>query len=106
MSKGKSLAAAAVRIGVTRKTIYNWASEHPEFAEAIQAAKEASLVYWEDLAEQAIRGEIAGNASIFNFQMKNRFRDDYQDSTAMQLSGGEDPLKFENKHTISFVLPE
>lgn len=106
MSTGKSLAGAAVHIGVTRATLYNWARDNEEFRQAIEDAQEACMAYWEELAHQAVLGEIPGNASIMNFQLKNRFRKDYQDSTAMTLSGGDDPLKIDEKRTIEFILPE
>lgn len=106
MAEGKSLAAAAAQLRVARSTFYEWAKNHPEMAEAVAIGKDLSLAYWEQLAHDTATGESNGNASVLNFQMKNRFRNDYTDSQDLRLSGGEDPIKSESMHTIQFVLPD
>lgn len=104
MSQGKSLARVASDLGVARSTIYEWAQNHEEFADAIELGRDMALAHWEDMAYEVAK-EGKGNAAVLNFQMKNRFRRDYQDSTSMTLSGGDDPIKTENKHTIEFIMP-
>jgi hypothetical protein len=106
MAAGKSLAAAAAQIRVARSTFYEWAKEYPDMAEAVAIGKDLSLAYWEQLAHDTATGESNGNASVLNFQMKNRFRNDYTDSQDLRLSGGEDPIRSESMHTIKFVLPD
>lgn len=106
MAEGKSLAAVSAELRIARSTLYEWARDNPDFAEAIAIGKDLALAYWEEIGLKASTGEISGNASIYNFSMKNRFRQDYQDSSAMTLSGGEDPLKVEEKRVIEFIMPE
>jgi len=105
MSEGKSLAAVAKAIGVTRKTLYDWAAKHDEFADAIEAGKDMSLAFWEDQAMDVAFGVNSGNASVLNFQMKNRFRSDYQDTIDNRISGGDGPA-VQSEHTIKFVMPD
>lgn len=105
MAQGKSLAAAAAQLRIARSTFYEWAKNHPEMAEAVAIGKDLSLAYWEQLAHDTATGDSNGNASVLNFQMKNRFRNDYTDSQDLRLSGGEDPIKSESLHKIEFVLP-
>lgn len=106
MAQGKSLAAAASQLRIARSTFYEWAKNHPEMAEAVAIGKDLSLAYWEQLAHDTATGESNGNASVLNFQMKNRFRNDYTDSQDLRLSGGDDPIRSESMHTIQFVLPD
>ncbi len=105
MAEGRSLAAFAAKLRVTRQTLYNWARQHEDFAEAMAIGKDLAQAKWEEIAmNTAIDGK--GNAAVINFQMKNRFRNDYVDSSAMTLAGGEDPLEINETHVIKFIMPE
>src|SRR5690606_36917391 len=85
---GKSKAQIARSLGVTRETIDIWAREHQEFSDAIKIARDLSLAWWEDKGQEAITlGPKEFNATAFIFQMKNRFRDEYRDSSSHEVTG-------------------
>jgi DNA-binding XRE family transcriptional regulator len=80
MSEGKSQTAFAGKIGITRGTINDWADEHPEFAESLEIAKAKCQAYWEDLGQAYLVEDYQGskiNAQIYQFNMRNRFKEDY-----------------------------
>ena len=76
MSKGKSLTAFSAKIGVTKKTVYNWEKRHPEFERALALAKAACEAWWEEAGQN---GMFMGGpdqpfqASIWKFFMGARF---------------------------------
>jgi hypothetical protein len=85
-AQGKSKAQMASAIGVVRNTLDSWAKKYPEFAQAMQAAQELSLAWWETTGQQnMIRSGF--NATAYIFQMKNRFREDYRDTVNQEVTG-------------------
>jgi len=84
--KGKSKAQIAAGLDVSRQTLDNWAAVHPEFLDAVKAARDLALAWWEDQGQTGLTAEKF-NATAFIFQVKNRFRDDYADRTAHELTG-------------------
>jgi hypothetical protein len=85
-SEGKSRAQIAAAIGVDRDTLREWAKQYPEFSVAIKGAKELELAWWEN-AGQINMTRQGFNATAFIFQMKNRFREDYRDTQALEHTG-------------------
>ena|SRR5665213_3136 len=78
LSEGKSLAAVCVQIGICRPTLYVWKETHPDFANALNFGMQQSQLYWENLGQNGISGDIKGFGSApWIFTMKSRFRDDY-----------------------------
>lgn len=78
LSRGKSLAAVCVAIGVCRKTLYNWRDTHPDFADALNFGLQKAQEKWEEIGEKGIEGEIKNfQGSPWMFTMKSRFRADY-----------------------------
>ena len=83
MKAGYSFKAFAGRIGVTRKTLYDWLEDDDkkEFKEAYDVGKSACLLFWEQIGLSGTLGDsrIKGynpkkfNATAWIFQMKNRF---------------------------------
>lgn len=106
MSEGHSVAGFARELKVARCTIYQWAKDHPEFADALRVATDASLAWWEDRQRNASVGEIPANASVMNFAMRNRFKRDYADNNNVVISGGDSPLEVDHNHTVEFIVPE
>lgn len=84
--KGKSKAQIAAALDVSRQTLDAWTKAHPEFLDAINAARDLAQAWWEDQGQTGLYAERF-NATAFIFQMKNRFRDDYADATAVKHSG-------------------
>jgi transposase-like protein len=80
LSTGKSIAALAHLLGVCRETIYEWRDKHPEYARALKKGRDACQLYWEDIGQEGIQGDIKNfSATAWMFTMKNRFRDDYKE---------------------------
>lgn len=92
--EGKSKAQMAATLGVCRQTLDNWCDAHEEFLDAVNQAREFALVWWEDLGQKMVK-ENTGNATMFIFQTKNRFPNDYRDKREIEatVSTHEDALK-------------
>jgi len=75
MEKGFSFESFCGVVFVNQDTLYEWAKRHPEFAIAKQIAFERNRLFWEKVGIQAVLGKIDKvNASIWIFNMKNRFQ--------------------------------
>jgi hypothetical protein len=48
MAKGLPAEAAAIRIGITARSLFNWQGQHPEFLHAIQEGQQRSQLWRED----------------------------------------------------------
>ena len=84
--EGLSLTGFAVKLGVSKQTVYNWMDEHPEFMDAIEKARAAAQEWWEAaLRTQTMTGK--GNATAAIFAMKNQFPDDYRDRREVDIDG-------------------
>jgi len=100
MSQGASKTAVAAAIGITPKTLRNWAKDarNEGLQEAIELGMAASQAWWEKLGRDGITGQLDGkfNASAWIFTMKCRFREDWSDiqivenrSPAQEMSDAE-----------------
>jgi len=84
MSNGLSYESFAGVVGTAKQTIYDWEKAHPEFLDAKQRAFALSQVFWEQKGidglfstsesdEDGNRSSKSINASVWIFNMKNRF---------------------------------
>ncbi len=88
MAEGFSFESFAAVIKVTRSTLYEWVSAQPDFSDAKQRGFEASRLTWEQIGRDiAKKGE--GNATAFIFNMKNRFREDWNDKQTIEHQGAK-----------------
>lgn len=84
MAEGKSLAAVAKEIGVSRKILNDWMIRHEEFREACNIGKDAAQEWWEKLAVLVATGRHdetpykKANHGMIQFLMSRRFPDYYQ----------------------------
>ena len=86
MSQGYSITAFAGSIQVSRQTVYQWAEDHPEFSDALNVARSASALWWENrLRDVAEKNE--GNATAAIFGLKNRAADEWRDKQSHEHSG-------------------
>lgn len=86
LGEGFTLASWAGSIGVSRDTVYEWASVYPEFSDAIKKGRAKGQAIWEKrLANQAITG--AGNTAAIIFAMKNMYQDDWADKIVNEHTG-------------------
>ncbi len=76
---GKSKTQIAASLKITRETLYAWCDIHPEFSDSVKVAEQLSQAWWEEQGQKGMWGGKKFNATAFIFQMKNRFREDYQD---------------------------
>jgi hypothetical protein len=73
MSKGYSFEAFAAHVGVSCNCTYQWVKANPEFAEAKERAFEHSRLFWERCGIEGMFMEKGFNATVWIFNMKNRF---------------------------------
>ena len=92
MSKGYSYEAFAGSIGVCKQTLYNWEENHQEFLDAKKEAFAACQFYWETLGMKGVEGTVGVSASIWIFNMKNRF-------------GWKDRKEIDNKSSDGSMTP-
>ena len=100
--EGRSLTEIALAIGIGRTTLYRWMDEMPEFRDTIKEAEAISQAWWEDLGRKmAMTGE--GNATVFIFQMKNRFSKYYKDRKAIDMTSSDGTMKAQQ---VIYQLPD
>jgi len=87
LKKGKSLAALCCEFNVSRQTLYTWRERHEEFRDAISTGLQYAQVYWEEIGESGIAGQIEKfSATPWIFMMKKRFREDYEEEKKEEKS--------------------
>jgi len=84
MDKGYSLTAAASRLDVCRKTVYNWVDEYPEFAVKVKIAQAKRQFFLENRLLDAKDGPVV-TSSIF--ALKNAAPADWLEKTHTELTG-------------------
>lgn len=88
MAEGFSFESFAAVVKVNRDTLYNWVAIHPDFSDAKKAGFDESRLTWEKIGRDiAKKGE--GNATAFIFNMKNRFREDWNDKQTIEHQGAK-----------------
>lgn len=73
MAAGLSAEAAAAKIGISARSLFNWQKQHPEFLQAIQEGRQRALLFWEERAIAMANGQ-PGNCQIVVLGLKNRSR--------------------------------
>lgn len=103
---GASKAEMAFDLGVAYSTFDLWTQTHPEFSEAVKSAVEFSKGWWEKQGRIATFGGVDGyNPTSYIFQMKNRFRDDWRDVKANELTGKDGaPIQTDNVQRVERVI--
>lgn len=99
-AKGWSRAQIAAYLGTTRQTIITWEERHPEFLDAMTAAKELALAWWEHAGQMGMFMQTF-SASAYSLQIRNRFPADYRD--AKYLGGDQaNPLQVQVQEADAF----
>lgn len=97
MSEGYSILSFAGKIGVSEKTIYNWARYYEDFLQSIKVGKAKSALFWEKTGRRGMMGEIPHfNATVWIFQMKNRLG--WSDKLTVDTELTEENSKKEDKN--------
>jgi hypothetical protein len=100
---GKSLAWIAAELDVSKQTLHNWMAAHPEFMDAMDAARAHSQRWWEDAGQNGMAAP-GFNASIWSRSMAARFPDDWREQKGVELTGKDGgAVKTENHWTIEVV---
>lgn len=77
---GASKAEICMRLEIGFDAFQYYQDDHPEFFEAVKKGVHISQGWWEMKGRQATMGGVEGfNATSFIFNMKNRFRKDWND---------------------------
>ncbi|AEY69675.1 putative terminase small subunit [Brucella phage V_19] len=100
--QGDSLAQMAAHFDVSRQTIENWASDHPEFLAALSRAKVHCQAWWEKAGREGMfLGGGGFNAAVWKKSMEARFREDYTERQEVHQTG-----TMEHKHSIGEMTDE
>jgi|HubBroStandDraft_6_1064221.scaffolds.fasta_scaffold425891_2 hypothetical protein len=106
MANGLTAEAAAARIGISARSLFNWQKQHPEFLQAIQEGRQRSQLWWEERALAMANCE-AGNTQIVMLGLRNRSRAATgwnNDTVKLEHSGPEGgPLQVEPTHKIDIA---
>jgi DNA-binding XRE family transcriptional regulator len=85
---GASKAEMALTIGISRETFNNWEHSNPTFRDAVKECELLSQIWWERHGRKGMTGENKDfNSTAFIFQVKNRFRGDYMDTSRTEVTG-------------------
>jgi len=102
MAQGFSYESFAGLVGVSKQTIYDWEKANPEFLDSKKIGVEKSRLFWEtqgiegiyttETFEQDENGsrsvKKALNSSVWIFNMKNRFKDEWRDKQETDMNIG------------------
>ena len=80
----------AIRLNVSKKTLYNWAEEHPEFLHALE---KIMLYQGEQLIDDGIYGGKEVNATIVKLLLENNHGMRSTPSTLIQNNFGDHAKK-------------
>ena len=96
---GASKAEMALTIGISRETFNNWEHSNPIFRDAVKECELLSQIWWERHGRKGMTGENPDfNSTAFIFQVKNRFRSDYMDTSRTEVTGKDGgPVQMEAK---------
>jgi hypothetical protein len=101
MSKGLSFEAFGGIVRKSKQTLYDWLQANPEFLDAKMTGTELSRLFWEKLgtdhvlniseSSRSADGSTSSmskslNASIWIFNMKNRFKDEWREKQELDVS--------------------
>ena len=87
---GEGMAEAIVACEIARETFYRWIDEHPAFSNAVNEMRARSQAWWEKHGRLRTFDSKDFNATAFIFNMKNRFKDDWNDMQTVQHTGKVD----------------
>lgn len=92
MAGGASIVEVAAELRIGRRTLYHWIDEKdeanykPEFADAIDEGVELCQAWWEKTGRTGLFLEKF-NATVWIYNMKNRFKDDWRDKSEHEHTG-------------------
>ena len=91
--KGLSREAISSELGITWKTLINWAEEHEDFLLALDEAKKEEMLFFERLAlDHMIEGPGTNrlNTALWGRSMAARFPHKYRENSKLEVTGKND----------------
>lgn len=83
---GAGRAEIAADLDISRQTLANWESAHPEFLDATTRASDLAAAWWARQGRFGIWSREF-NAAAYRLQVMNRFPDDWRDKQSHEHSG-------------------
>lgn len=97
-SKGGSDLEVIDYLGISKTTFYDWLKEadKQDFSDTIEKGKIKSQIWWENQGKEGIWDKNF-NSTTWIFTMKNRFRENWSDTTKTEITGKDGgAIKTEN----------
>lgn len=90
MSEGASLTSFAASVDVSRDTVSEWASAHPDFSVAVKVGKAKCAAWWEKRNRQSAEsGAPPGANTLIIFGLKNMAPDEWADKQQIDHSSSD-----------------
>lgn len=108
MAEGYSLEAAAAKLNVNVRSIYEWQSKYEDFSQAINIGRVKALAWWEDRARDASQG-APGSSQIISLGLRNRSRaaSGWVDTVKQEVSGADGgPVQVTTSVDVEGLSPE
>jgi transposase len=87
--EGMSKTEMCLELNICKQTMANWCEEHPEFLEAVKKAVDYSQGWWEKQGRRATFNSEGFNSTSYIFNMKNRFKEDWSDTSNNNITLSE-----------------
>ncbi len=90
MKEGKSKMQVCAAFSISYQTFLDWLNpsmqnHQPDFLEAVRLGETFSQAWWEGLGQDGTSGSNPDvNATMYQFNMKNRFKDDWRDKQEIE----------------------
>lgn len=86
-AEGRTIIQMVVDCKTNRVTFNDWRRANPEFDKAVKEGLTLAQAWWEEQGRQGTMGKIPGfQSTAYIFQMKNRFRQDWNDRVTVEGS--------------------
>jgi hypothetical protein len=93
---GKSITQIASALNVTRRTVYNWMNDYPEFLYACELGKTHAEAQFEEIGQAQLVAPTPGfQAGLYNKMMSCRFPETYTDKTKTDITTGGEKLSLD-----------
>lgn len=106
--KGFSREMISSELGITWKTLLEWAQTYPEFGEALEEAKLEEMIWFERLGQAHLVEVPQGarlNTSLWSRSVAARFPQKYRENAKIEVTGKDDkPIEIDVLHDFSQEL--
>lgn len=85
--EGASVCEICADLDISRETFYNWTKQYPEFLDTYKKGLEYSQAWWEKIGKAGTVGKLNINPTMWIYNMKNRFREEWHDRYTHEHTG-------------------